>query len=333
MDSELIFREIKAKKIYPLYIFHGEEPYFIDELTSYISDNLLSEEEKAFNQITVYGQDADLLLILNELKSYPIMSERRLIIIKEAQNFKDLEKLDTYFQNAVSSSVLVICHKYKLIDSRKSFLKAAAKIGVIFKSEKIKDYRLGDWIQQYSKNMGYSISSKACMLLIEFLGNDLSKIANEMEKLSLLVEKGTQINDVHIEENIGVSKDYNVFELNNAVAKKELSKAFKIIQYFQYNPKAASFMHLSSTLFRFFSQLMRIHFLPNKSKEVVAKSIGVHPFVAGELIMATRVYNPTQIAKSIEYLYEYDLKSKGVGIGNVDPSELMKEMIFKIIQQ
>ena len=333
MNSQLILRDIQEKKIAPVYIFHGEEPFFIDELSSYISDHLLSDEERAFNQLTIYGKEAEALSIISELKSYPVMAERRLVIIKEAQDFKELEKLENYIENPLSTSTLVICHKYKKIDSRKKLMKYAVQKGVVFKSDKIKDYKLGDWIQQLVRKKGYSISSKACMLLIEFLGNDLSKISNEIDKLSIILSKGTTINDVHIEENIGISKDYNVFELNNAIAKKDLDKAFKIIQYFQYNPKAVSFVHLSSTLFRFFTQLMRIHFLSNKSRESISKAIGVHPFVAGELLQSSSLYSPQKVAKSIEILYEYDLKSKGVNSSNVAASELMKEMVFKIVQQ
>ena len=324
-------RDVENKKIAPVYLLHGDEPYYIDILSKYLSENILSEEERAFNQMTVYGKDVDHLSLLTELKSFPVMAERRMIIIREAQYFKEIDKLENYLENPLNTSVLIICHKYSKIDARKKVFKSIGKNGIVFTSDKVKEYQLADWVQKIVRQKGFTISSKACMLLVEFLGNDLSKIANEIDKLSLLIEKGTTISDVHVEENIGISKDYNVFELNNAISKKDLDKAFRIIQYFHYNPKAVSFAHVTSTLFRFFSQLMRIHFLANKSKEGVAKSIGVHPFVAGQLLQASALFNPTMVARSIEIIHEYDLKSKGVNSSNVPPAELMKELVFKII--
>jgi DNA polymerase-3 subunit delta len=331
MDHKLLLKEIRNKKFEKIYFLHGEEPYFIDVLTKAIQDNALEESERDFNQSILYGKDAEVLSLISELKSYPMMAERRLVILKEAQYFKAIEQLESYLENPANSTIFVICYKYKTFDARKKTLKNALKNGVVFKSEKVKEYQLAEWIQQYIKTTGYELTSKACMLLIESLGNDLGRIVKELEKLAVLIEKGTIINENHIEENIGISKDYNVFELTNAVAIKDNLKALKIVDYFDHNPKAADLVFVISNLFKFFSQIMRIHFLPNKSREAVAQALGVHPFVAGELTNAKNKYDPRKIAANIALIHEYDLKSKGVGNTSTTQGELMREMVYQLI--
>ena len=331
MDNKLLLKEIRNKKFEKIYFLHGEEPYFIDVLTKAIQDNALEESERDFNQSILYGKDAEVLSLISELKSYPMMAERRLVILKEAQYFKAIEQLESYLENPANSTIFVICYKYKTFDARKKILKNALKNGVVFKSEKVKEYQLAEWIQQYIKTTGYELTSKACMLLIESLGNDLGRIVKELEKLAVLIEKGTIINENHIEENIGISKDYNVFELTNAVANKDNLKALKIVDYFDHNPKAADLVFVISNLFKFFSQIMRIHFLPNKSREAVAQALGVHPFVAGELTNAKNKYDPRKIAANIALIHEYDLKSKGVGNTSTTQGELMREMVYQLI--
>ena len=331
MDNKLLLKEIRNKKFEKIYFLHGEEPYFIDVLTKAIQDNALEESERDFNQSILYGKDAEVLSLISELKSYPMMAERRLVILKEAQYFKAIEQLESYLENPANSTIFVICYKYKTFDARKKTLKNALKNGVVFKSEKVKEYQLAEWIQQYIKTTGYELTSKACMLLIESLGNDLGRIVKELEKLAVLIEKGTIINENHIEENIGISKDYNVFELTNAVANKDNLKALKIVDYFDHNPKAADLVFVISNLFKFFSQIMRIHFLPNKSREAVAQALGVHPFVAGELTNAKNKYDPRKIAANIALIHEYDLKSKGVGNTSATQGELMREMVYQLI--
>ena len=331
MDHKLLLKEIRNKKFEKIYFLHGEEPYFIDVLTKAIQDNALEESERDFNQSILYGKDAEVLSLISELKSYPMMAERRLVILKEAQYFKAIEQLESYLENPANSTIFVICYKYKTFDARKKILKNALKNGVVFKSEKVKEYQLAEWIQQYIKTTGYELTSKACMLLIESLGNDLGRIVKELEKLAVLIEKGTIINENHIEENIGISKDYNVFELTNAVANKDNLKALKIVDYFDHNPKAADLVFVISNLFKFFSQIMRIHFLPNKSREAVAQALGVHPFVAGELTNAKNKYDPRKIAANIALIHEYDLKSKGVGNTSATQGELMREMVYQLI--
>lgn len=331
MDHSQLIKEIRSGQIRKIYFLHGEEPYFIDEITNVILENALQEHERDFNQTIIYGKDAELLSLVSELKGYPMMSERKLVVLKEAQDFTKLEELESYFNSPVDSTIFVIAYKYKNYDSRKKLVKLAEKQGVVFKSDKIKEYALGDWILKYVKTKGYGLSSKACSLLVEFLGNDLGRIVNEIEKLSIILESGTTINEVHIEENIGISKDYNVFELTNALAVRDVVKANRIVNYFEQNPKATNIVVVIPQIFRFFSQLLRIHFLPNKSAEGVASGLKVHPFVAKELINASKQFDPRKIAANIAILQEYDLKSKGVGNSTTPPGDLMRELIFRML--
>ncbi len=331
MDSKSLIKDIKAGKFLPVYVLHGDEAYYIDEISDAIQEHALEEHERDFNQSIVYGKEADLLTLISDLRSYPLMSERRLLILKEAQDFKLLEELNAYIENPLSSTVLVICHKYKAIDARKKLLKSAAKVGVIFKSDKVKEYQLVDWTLNMVKAKGFGITSKANMLLVESLGNDLSRIVNEINKLAIFIEPGTTINEVHIEENIGISKDYNIYELANAVAVKDYLKAMKIVNYFDQNLKPGDFIPIYSSLFKFFTQIMRIHFLPNKSQEAVARALQIHPFVANGLLSSKNNYSPKKIAANIELLHIYDLKAKGVGNQSMPAGELMRELVFQLL--
>lgn len=331
MDHKLIIRDIENGKFEKIYFLHGEEPLFMDMITAAIIKHGLEEHERDFNQTIIYGKEADALSVISEAKGYPMMAQRRLVVLKEAQDFKGMEDLISYFEAPNDQTILVINHKYKTYDTRKKSMKAVAKNGLVFKSEKIKEYRLPDWIKEFVISRGYSISPKASMLLAEFLGNDLSRIVNEIDKLEILVEKGTTINEIHIEENIGISKDYNVFELINAVGSRNIEKANRIVDYFDHNPKATSIIVVISNLFNHYSRLMRIHFLQNKSREAVASALKVPPFVAGELVNSSKIYNPKKIAANIAVLYEYDLKSKGVGNSSFTDGQLMKELIFRLM--
>ena len=260
-----------------------------------------------------------------------MMAERRLVVLKEAQDFRGLDDLTPYFEAPSDQTIFVVNYKYKKYDSRKKSIKAAAKHGLVYKSDKIPEYKLSEWISGFVANSGYSITPKASMLIAEFLGNDISKIVNELDKLQILVEKGTTINEIHIEENIGISKDYNVFELVNAVSIGDVTKANKIVDYFDHNPKATSIIVVVSNLFNHFSKLMKIHFLQNKSRDAIAAAVRVPPFVAGQLLGSTKLYSPKKIAANIAILHEYDLKSKGVDNTSFTHGQLMKELIFRLM--
>ncbi|MGB0915571.1 MAG: DNA polymerase III subunit delta [Crocinitomicaceae bacterium] len=331
MDHNLIIKDIKAKKFEKIYFLHGEEAYYIDAITDAIVEHSLEDHERDFNQTILYGKDSDALSIISEAKGYPMMAERRVVILKEAQDFKDIDALLPYFEAPSDQTIFVINYKYKKFDSRKKSIKAAAKNGLVFKADKVPEYKLVDWISAFVQSNGYGITPKASMLLAEFLGNDLSKISNELDKLNILIEKGTTINEIHIEENIGISKDYNVFELVNAISVRDITKANTIVDYFDHNPKATNIVVVVGNLFNHFSKLMKIHFLPNKNREAVANALRVPPFVAGQLMTATKTYNPKKCAANIALLHEYDLKSKGVGNSSFTSGQLMKELIYRLM--
>lgn len=331
MDYKLVIKDIESGKFEKIYFLHGEEAFFIDVISDAIIKNAMDETDRDFNQSIYYGKDTDINNLIADARGYPMGPQRRVVILKEAQDFKNIDELDMYFSAPSETTVFVVCYKYKKFDTRKKLIKSAAANGLVFKSDKIPDYKLVEWVNAYVKNSGYGITPKAAMLLAEFLGNDLGRIVNELEKLHILVEKGTVINEIHVEENIGISKDYNVFELVNAVAVRDVSKANKIVDYFNHNPKAGPLIVVVSNLFAHFSKLMRIHFLENKSRDAIANALKVHPFVAGELLNSSKIYNPKKLAANIAILHEYDLKSKGIDNVSFEEGQLMKELLFKLL--
>lgn len=331
MDHKLIIKGIEAGEFEKIYFLHGEEAFYIDLITAAIVKNAMDDSERDFNQTIIYGKDAEALSLISEAKSFPMMGARRLVVLKEAQDFKGIDALESYFEQPLESTIFVVNYKYKTFDARKKVLKAAAKNGLVYKSDKLRDYQIVDWITKYVKDIGYTITPKAAMLLAEFLGTDLSKITNELDKLEILIEKGTTINDVHIEENIGISKDYNVFELINAISSRDVPKAFAIVDYFSKNPKMGELPMIIPNVFNFFFRIMTIHFMPVKSRDAIATTLKIHPYIAGELTSATKVYNPKKIAANISILHEFDLKSKGIGNSSSSDGELMKEMIYRLM--
>ncbi|MBC9813344.1 DNA polymerase III subunit delta [Crocinitomicaceae bacterium CZZ-1] len=331
MDHKLIIKNIKQHQFEKIYFLHGEEPFFIDAITDAIVENAMDDSERDFNQTIVYGKECEAGAIIADAKSYPMMGERRLVIIKEAQEFKDIDLLESYFNNPVDTTIFVICYKHKKFDTRKKLIKVAAANGLVFLSEKVRDYKLVDWISSYAKEVGYQITPKAAMLLAEFLGTDISRVVNELDKLSILIEKGTAINEVHIEENIGISKDYNFFELANAFAERDYLKASKIVNYFEKNPKMGPLIPVISNLFGYHTKLMRIHFAKDKSPAALASVLGVAPFLVAQYTKAAKIYNPKKLAENIAILQEYDLKSKGIDNSSSTDGELMKEMVYRLM--
>ena len=256
--------------------------------------------------------------LLGVLKQYPMMAERRLVILKEAQEFKQLLELESYLNESVPSTVFVIAHKYKSVDSRTKFAKLAQQHGVVFKAEKIRDYQLPEWITSLLSSKGFTHTSKVPHILAESIGNDLSRISNEIDKLAIVLPEGQKIDEALVEKHIGISKEYNIFELNNAVGARDMVKAGELVP-------------VIGILFKFFSQLMRIHFIQDKSREGIAKAINVHAFVAGELMNSRNHYNPKKVAENIELLYQYDLKSKGVGSTSEVSDTLLRELVIQLI--
>lgn len=309
----------------------GDEPYYIDKLTNAFAKNVLSVEEQEFNQVILYGKDIETAQAIAEAKQFPFGAEKRVVIIKEAQHLKDIEVLDAYLDNVQPSTLLVICYKGKSVDKRKKFGKMLAKKCVVFESKKLYDNKIPAWINSYVTENGYTIDNSATAVLAEYIGADLSKITNELDKLMLVVKKEEQITTAFIEYHIGISKDYNVFELQNALGKKEVVKANRIINYFSENPKNHNIVPVMSALFSYFQKIMVYHFLEDKSPKSAAVALKVNPFFISQYQTASRNYTKKQLFYIFEYLKNYDLKSKGVNNKNTTQKGLLKELIFKIL--
>lgn len=350
MEFNEIMSELKKKVYRPVYFLMGEEPYFIDIISDYIEQNVLDESEKEFNQSVLYGRDITAADVIGAAKRFPMMSEHQVIIIKEAQNIKDLvgkdkdaekekekqkEKtkppFEAYVENPQKSTILVICYKYKTIDKRTSAAKSIDKNAVLFESKKIYPDKVPDWINNYLKGKEYTVGPKASALLTEYLGTNLSKVSNELDKLMINLPPKSEITLEHIQTNIGISKDYNVFELQNAIGKKEVLKANRIINYFASNEKEHPMVMTVSSLYGYFCKILVYQFLTDKSKGSVASALGVNPFFVSDYERAAKSFSVGKLKTIFAFLREYDLKSKGVDRGSATEGELLKELVFKIL--
>lgn len=341
MKFENIIKDLRNKIYHPVYFLMGEEPYYIDEISGFIEKNVLSESEKEFNQTVLYGKDTDLNTVLSQAKRYPMMANHQVVIVKEAQHMEQNserfgEKLNdylNYFEKPQKTTILVFCYKFKKIDARKKATKAIAKNGVLFESKKIYDNKLPDWISNYVTGRGYKIEPVATQLLADYLGNDLSKVVNETEKLFISLEKEAKITPAIIEENIGISKDYNIFEFQNALGEKNEAKAFKIAFYFKSNQKDNSIIFILAMLYNFFSKLLILHSLTDKSDRAAASALSINPFFVKDYKKAASNFSAASVIKIFSYLREYDLKSKGVGNVSTEHGELLIELTYKILHK
>lgn len=333
MTAQEIIKDIKARKLKPIYLLHGEESYYIDLLSDYLEQHVLSDAEKGFNQTILYGKDTEVMTVLNAAKRYPMMSDYQLVMVKEAQELKidkASEQFQAYCEKPLNSTILVLCHKYGKFDKRKKVYKVLEKTGVVFESASIYDNKVPAWIDDFVKDKGYHINPKASALLGEYLGNDLSKVANELEKLMLNVSKTQEIGTKEVQDNIGISKEYNVFELQNALARKDVFKANQIVNYFEANPKANPMVLVMGNLASYFTKILKYHYVVDKSQ--LARELGVNPYFVKDYDMAARNFNLGKTFEVISLLRAYDLKSKGVdSTGNTEDGELMRELIYKII--
>ncbi len=348
---EDILRDLKNKIYSPVYFLHGDEPYFIDKVSDFIETHVLDEMEKEFNQTVVYGRETEPLSLLSIVKRYPMMSNYAVVIVKEAQDMKYFARLGKskeeevkgeksknnadpllhYIQNSLSSTVLVFCFKYKTLDKRSKFFKALDKHAVVFEAKKLYDNKIPEWVNSYLHHKGYKINPQATHLIAEYLGNDLSRVANECDKLLLNIPKGQEIDVLNIEQHIGISKEFNVFELNTALAKKQTLKAFRIAAYFKSNPKNNPLVVTIGSLYTFFSKVLLFHSLPDKSRMKAAAVLGVHHFFMTEYETAAANYPAPKAAAVISLLRKYDLKSKGIENTSADDGELLRELIYKIL--
>lgn len=326
-----IVNDIKGGKIKPIYFLMGEEPYYIDRLSDFIEESVLSEEEKGFNQTVLYGRDVSVDDIVSAAKRYPMMAERQVIIVKEAQDLaKTIDKFESYADNPMPTTVLVICYKYKTLDKRKKITKNLEKNGLIYESKKLYDNQVGDWIKRVLQGRGYSIEPKASAMLVEFLGTDLSKINNELEKLQIILPKGSTISAKNIEENIGFSKDYNVFELRKAIGDRNELKAYKIVQYFADNPKDNPIVVTTGLVFAFFVNVLQYHGLKDKSPKNAATILKVNPYFLKDYDAALKNFPMKKVSGIVSNLRQIDVKSKGVGANSLPQGDLLKEMLIGI---
>ncbi|EPR70699.1 DNA polymerase III delta subunit [Winogradskyella psychrotolerans RS-3] len=327
-----IVAAIKKGDIKPIYFLMGEEAYYIDKISDYIEEHLLDETEKGFNQMVLYGRDVSIDDIVSNAKRYPMMAERQVVIVKEAQDLsRTIEQLAKYAANPQPSTVLVLNYKYKKIDKRKALYKALKKDNVVFESKKMYENQVADWIRRVLAGQDYIISPKAAQMLVEFLGTDLSKIDNELKKLKIVLPAGTQITPEHIEENIGISKDYNNFELRKAVGSRNAVKAHQIAKYFAENPKDNPIVVSVALLFKFFSDLLHLHGMSDKNPRSVASALKVNPYFVNEYLDAARNYPMKKVSYIIGVLRETDVKSKGVGANAIPQGDLLKELLVKVL--
>ncbi|MGP8217358.1 MAG: DNA polymerase III subunit delta [Bacteroidia bacterium] len=334
-----IITGLEKKLYHPVYFFCGEEPYYIDMLSQYIEKNVLDEGEREFNQMVFYGRENSIATVLDAAYRFPMMSNYQVIIVKEAQEMKDLftgggedkNMLLTYLEKPQKSTILVFCYKYKKLDMRTSAAKKLSKSAVFFESARLYDRQIPAWIEGYIKDKGYIIGPKALALLAEYLGSDLSKIANELGKLMINLTPPAEITAADIESNIGISKDYNIFELQTALGNRDMGKALQIVEYFASNTKDNPFVMSVVSLYNYFSKLFILHSLKDKSRNNVAAKLGVAPYFVGDYEKAGKAYSPASLQKIFHILREYDLKSKGVGNATISEEELYKEFILKLI--
>lgn len=321
------------RKIYsPVYFLSGEEPYFIDKISDYIAKNVLKEEEKSFNQSVIYGKETDAAAITNLAKRYPMMSNHQVVIVKEAQEIKNIEELIYYIENPLKSTILVINYKYKKLDKRKKIYKAVQNNCVFLETKKLYDDKIPGWIVKKLESSNIKIEPKAAMLLTEFLGNDLLKIENELDKLKITLDENTSIiTSDHIERNIGISKDYNNFELQKALVERNPVKTQRIIQYFASNQKNHHITQTITTLFFFFSKVLTYHVLKDKSRQNVASTLKINPYFVGDYEKAAKAYSAGKVVRIISTLREYDMKSKGTGNISAGPGDLLMELTYKIL--
>jgi DNA polymerase-3 subunit delta len=328
---QTILRDLHQGKFAPVYLFDGEEPFFIDQLTDYIEEHALEEAGKAFDQIILYGRDVDGMTVVDEIKRYPMMGQRRVVIVKEAQQLRRIEALEEYIKKPLESNILVLAFKYKKMDGKKAVTKYIRKNHVYMESKRMYENQMPGWIDDHMRTLGYHIDLKAAALLTEFVGNDLSRLNNELQKLMLVIPPSRNITPDDIERNIGVSKDYNNFELLNALAHKDVLKANRIIKYFGDSPKDHPPMVMTSVLFGYFSKLMLVHTLPDKSARSIATALRINPFFARDYLTGMSNYGMNKLVRIIGYLREFDLRTKGVDNVNTSNYDLMRELIFKIL--
>jgi DNA polymerase-3 subunit delta len=333
LSCDDILKQLKEKKYAPVYCLMGEEAYYIDLISDYITENVLTDTEKEFNQMVFYGADVDAATVINAARRYPMMADRQVIVVKEAQMMEKIDDLSFYMKKPLESTMLVLCYKHGALDRRKKLAAEIDKIGVLFESKKIKDTQLPAFVTTYLKKRGVDIEPKASAMMAEFVGSDLSRMVGELDKLVITLPAGSRrVTPEQVEKNIGVSKDYNNFELKSALIERDVLKANKIIRYFEANPKSNPIQMTLALLFNFFSNLMMAYYAPEKSEQGVASWLGLRsPWAARDYLAAMHRYNGVKTMQIIGELRLADARSKGVDAGGMTDGEIMRELIFKIL--
>lgn len=335
--AEDLLKDLKSGKYAPIYFLQGEEPFFIDQISDFIEANALQPHDKGFNQVVMYGKDVTIPDILNNARRFPMMADRQVVIVKEAQNIPQLGKdeidqmLINYVKNPLPSTILVFAHKYKNIDGRKALAKELEKSAVFVKSEKIKDTFLPGWIESFVKSKGFSIDNTTSFFLADSIGNNLEVISNELSKLFLNLQGETKITKDHIQKFIGINKEYNTFELTKAMGVKDVVKANKIIHYFSQNPKSHPVIPIIALVYNFFSKVALVHFNKQMQDAELARVTGVNPYFLKEYRIAANNYRLGKVIDCFAYIKEADLRSKGVDAGEMEDREILRELVYKIM--
>lgn len=334
---ESVLSDLKNKKYAPVYFLQGEETYYIDMIADYIEDHVLSDAEKGFNQTVLYGRDVAMNVVLTNARRFPMMSEKQVVIVKEAQNISDINKeagqklLTDYLQNPVPSTILVFCYKNKTLDKRKALGKTIEKQAVTVTTKKLYDNQVPAWVEQYIKSKGFSATPKAIQMLADSIGNDLERLANEVDKMLINFKEKVQIDESTVQRYVGISKDYNVFELQKALISKDVVKANKIVNYFEVNSKKNPIIPVIAILFSFYSKLLIAVHAKDKSERNLASLLKVSPYFVKDYMFALRNYSPVQVINNIHHIKEADLKSKGVDNISASDGQLLRELVFKLL--
>ena len=331
MSAEKIISEWKKKKYKPIYWLEGEEDYFIDTVVNYAEHSILTEAEAGFNLVIFYGKDANWADVINACRRYPMFADKQVVLLKEAQQMRDIDKLEPYIENPLSSTIFVVSYKEKKVDGRSKLAKTLKEKGEMLTTKKMYESQLPDWTNDLIQSKGYSISQKALLLLVDHIGNDLSRINNEIDKMLVNLGERKNITEDDIEKYVGISKEYNPFELQGAMAAKDLSKAMRIIQYFEANPKAAPIQLILPTLYNLFSKTYMIFGQSAKDDKTIATNIGVNPFFVKDYLATSRNYGYNGVEAALLLLHQYNLKSVGVNDSGTSDGSLMKEMVVKMM--
>ncbi len=331
MSAEQIIRDWKRKIFKPVYWLEGEEDYFINEVMDFAEQHLLPEDEKAFNLSVFYGKDADWTAVFNACRRYPMFADRQVVLLKEAQQMRDITKLESYIQHPLDSTVFVVSYKDKKVDGRSKLAKLLKDKGELLSTKKMYDNQLPEWVTGLLQSKGLTINEKALSLLIDHIGNDLTRIKSEIEKIQINLGTRKTIHEDDIENYVGISKEYNAFELQSALGRKDLSGALRIIQYFESNPKAAPIQLVLPALYSFFSKVYMIFGIAGPDEKTTAAALGVSPYYVRDYLQAAKNYGFTGTENALLLLHQYNLKSVGVGTVNSEDGALLKELVIKLV--